>query len=198
MTGWRSNGVRINCRLCSDFCSGDDTMRRWSAILLIAASCCFGMSTMAAADCKSVQAQCAVEAGGRCDAQTGHWCYGNYRGEQCGGTGSAFRACMTRHGVQVYGPQVPKAPGPAATSSDLGKCTSIQAQCALEIGGSCDRNTATARCLLAIAAAATGSSTAACHASSANTNNCDARACGSARRPARILPRSGRRCRRAR
>jgi hypothetical protein len=46
---------------------------------------------------------------------------------------------MKRHGVQVYGPQVPKAPGPAATASDLGKCTSIQAQCALEIGGSCDR-----------------------------------------------------------
>ena len=116
-------------------------MRRRLVILLIAASCCFGMSTVAAADCKSVQARCAVEAGGRCDQQTGHWCYGNYRGENCGGTGSAFRACMKRHGVQVYGPQVPKAPGPAATASDLGKCTSVQAQCALEIGGSCDRNT---------------------------------------------------------
>ena len=43
--------------------------------------------------------------------------------------------------MQVYGPQVPRAPGPTATPSDLGKCTSIQAQCALEIGGSCDRNT---------------------------------------------------------
>jgi len=46
-----------------------------------------------------------------------------------------------RPGVEVYGPQVPRAPGPAATLSGAGKCTSIQAQCALEIGGSCDRNT---------------------------------------------------------
>jgi len=48
---------------------------------------------------------------------------------------------MTRHGVQVYGPQVPKAPGPAATLSDPGKCTSVQAQCAIEMGGSCDSRT---------------------------------------------------------
>ena len=46
----------------------------------------------------SVEAKCAMEAGGK-----------------------------ARPGVEVYGPQVPRAPGPAATLSGLGKCTSIQA-----------------------------------------------------------------------
>ena len=65
---------------------------------------CVGAPTVAAADCTSVQAQCAVEAGGRCDAQTGHWCYGHSRsGESCGGSPAAYRTCMARHGVQVYG-----------------------------------------------------------------------------------------------
>ena len=94
----------------------------------------------------SVEAKCAMEAGGK-----------------------------ARPGVQVYGPQVPRAPGPAATLSGAGKCTSIQAQCALEIGGSCDRNTrhwcyGTVFAPIVAAATIQGSSTAAFHASLANTN----------------------------
>ena len=58
---------------------------------------CVGAPAVAAADCTSVQAQCAVEAGRRCDAQTGHWCYGRSRtGEACGGSPAAFRTCMAR------------------------------------------------------------------------------------------------------
>jgi hypothetical protein len=103
---------------------------------------CIGAPAVAAADCNSVQAQCAVKAGGRCDAQTGHWCYGHSRsGESCGGSPAAFRSCMASHGVQVYGPQVPKSIGEVATASNPGKCTSIQAQCAMELGGTCDAKT---------------------------------------------------------
>ena len=103
---------------------------------------CVGAPAVAAADCTSVQAQCAVEAGGRCDAQTGHWCYGHSRsGESCGGSPAAYRTCMARHGVQVYGAQVPKALEAAGTPANPGKCTSVQAQCAMEIGGSCDAKT---------------------------------------------------------
>jgi hypothetical protein len=48
--------------------------------------------------CTSIQAQCAVEMGGTCDPKTGHWCYGFYRGHQCGGTniGGAYDACISR------------------------------------------------------------------------------------------------------
>jgi hypothetical protein len=94
-----------------------------------------------AATCTTVQARCAIEAGGKCDPQTGRWCYGINNGENCGGTPSTFQACMARHGMQVYGAQVPKATGPAATLSNPGKCTSVQAQCAIEIGGTCDTKT---------------------------------------------------------
>ncbi len=110
-------------------------------LLLAIAPAWLGTPSLAMADCNSIQAQCAVKAGGRCDAQTGHWCYGRSRtGENCGGSPAAYRSCMAAHGVQIYGPQVPKAIE-AATASNPGKCTSVQAQCAIEIGGSCDAKT---------------------------------------------------------
>jgi hypothetical protein len=55
--------------------------------------------------CKSIQAQCAVEMGGRCDPKTGRWQYGGgYLGRVGGGTGSsggsnrsgAFDACVSQ------------------------------------------------------------------------------------------------------
>jgi hypothetical protein len=117
-------------------------MRIAFVFVFVIVAYCVGAPAIAAADCNSVQAQCAVKAGGRCDAQTGHWCYGHSRtGEQCGGSPAAFRSCMASHGVQVYGPQVPKAVGEVATASNPGKCTSIQAQCAIELGGTCDAKT---------------------------------------------------------
>jgi hypothetical protein len=117
-------------------------MRIAFVFILAIVAYCVGAPAIAAADCTSVQAHCAVEAGGRCDAQTGHWCYGQSRsGEACGGSPSAYRTCMARHGVQVYGAQVPKALEAVGTPANPGKCTSIQAQCAMEIGGTCDAKT---------------------------------------------------------
>jgi len=54
----------------------------------------------AAAKCTNIQAQCAVEIGGRCDPVTGRWEYGRGllgRGTS-GGTNSrgAFDACISR------------------------------------------------------------------------------------------------------
>jgi hypothetical protein len=54
----------------------------------------------AATKCASIQAQCAVEIGGRCDPATGRWEYGRGllgRGTS-GGTNSrgAFDACVSR------------------------------------------------------------------------------------------------------
>jgi len=114
-------------------------MPRTSFILALAiASYCLGAPTIAVADnshCTSVEAQCALEAGGKCDPQTGHWCYGrSHSGEQCGGSPAAFRACLVRHGEAKDG-------GSAAPSRALGKCSSIQAQCDIEMGGSCNPRT---------------------------------------------------------
>jgi hypothetical protein len=57
-----------------------------------------GTAMAAEGKCTSIQAQCAVEMGGTCDPKTGHWCYGFYRGHQCGGTniGGAYDACVSR------------------------------------------------------------------------------------------------------
>jgi len=86
------------------------------------------------AKCTSLQARCAVQAGGTCDPQTGHWCYGRYQGKECGGTGAAFRECLVRNH--------PAEEGASATApTGLGKCTSIQARCAIEIGGICNPST---------------------------------------------------------
>jgi hypothetical protein len=54
----------------------------------------------AAAKCTSIQAQCAVEVGGRCDPATGRWQYGRGllgRGSS-GGTNrfGGFDACVSR------------------------------------------------------------------------------------------------------
>jgi hypothetical protein len=82
-------------------------MRR--AVIVIAAMGAFAVSTMpvvsAAAKCTSIQAQCAVEIGGRCDPVTGRWQYGGgLLGRVGGGTNSsggtnrfgAFDACVSR------------------------------------------------------------------------------------------------------
>jgi hypothetical protein len=52
----------------------------------------------ASGKCTSIQAQCAVEIGGRCDPATGHWEYGNYQNRGSGGTnrGGAFDQCIAR------------------------------------------------------------------------------------------------------
>ncbi len=76
-------------------------------IVLVAFTWVFSASTgpvaFAAAKCTSVQAQCAIEIGGRCDPTTGRWQYGGgYLGNVGGGTGSsggtnrfgAFDACV--------------------------------------------------------------------------------------------------------
>jgi hypothetical protein len=108
-------------------------MRRLFFILLIATACyCVGMPAIAAT-CTSLQAQCAVKAGGKCDPQTGHWCYGRSReGEWCGGSVAAFRTCMARLAAASR-------VDPPATANELGKCTSIQARCVIEAGSYCDR-----------------------------------------------------------
>jgi hypothetical protein len=115
-------------------------MRRTAFTLLIAVAV-YWVGTPAMADCTSVAAQCAVQAGGQCDQATGRWCYGVSGGRNCGGSPAAFRSCMTQHGVQVYRSQVPREIGAVATTSSPGKCTSVQAQCAIEIGGTCDATT---------------------------------------------------------
>jgi hypothetical protein len=76
-------------------------MQRTSFILLLAAIVyCVGApaSAVAAGKCDTMQAQCAVEMGGRCNPSTGFWCYGFYRGRQCGGTniGGAYDQCISR------------------------------------------------------------------------------------------------------
>jgi hypothetical protein len=45
---------------------------------------------------QSVQARCAIEVGGLCDPKTRHWCVGFYQRRACGGTVSAFLACLDR------------------------------------------------------------------------------------------------------
>jgi hypothetical protein len=54
----------------------------------------------AAAKCTSVQAQCAIEVGGRCDPATGRWEYGrgiSGRGSSGGSNRfGAFDACVSR------------------------------------------------------------------------------------------------------
>jgi hypothetical protein len=49
----------------------------------------------AAAKCTSVQAQCAIEVGGRCDPVTGRWEYG-MNGAGGSNRGGAFDACVSR------------------------------------------------------------------------------------------------------
>jgi hypothetical protein len=77
-------------------------MSRTSFTLLLSfASFCFAVPAIAVAaegKCNTVQAQCAVEIGGRCDPSTGHWCYGPRMGRDCGGSnrGGAFDACVAR------------------------------------------------------------------------------------------------------
>jgi hypothetical protein len=111
-------------------------MQRTSFNLLLAAVvCCLVVPAAAPAKeaCTSIQALCAIEAGGKCDTQTGHWCVGHYKGQECGGSGPAFRACLVHHGAE--------SDLPAEAASHLGKCNSVQAQCAIEIGGSCNPST---------------------------------------------------------
>jgi hypothetical protein len=56
------------------------------------------LEASAAADkCTSLQARCAIEVGGKCNPNTGGWCYGWWKGQRCGsGTIQAFDACISR------------------------------------------------------------------------------------------------------
>lgn len=106
---------------------------------LAAALYCFAVAAPAtAANCLSVQAKCAVEIGGTCDMQSGHWCYGHYQHQACGGTSRAFLACLDRNGKRHV--SAPESVGPRATADNPGKCTSVQARCIIEAGGYCDPN----------------------------------------------------------
>ena len=68
---------------------------------------CFGgpvAATAATGKCNTLQARCAVEIGGKCNPQTGHWCYGNTRthgdcgrsGTPQGGLTTLFDDCISR------------------------------------------------------------------------------------------------------
>jgi hypothetical protein len=77
------------------------THTSFAAIIVVTTAYYLGAPDAAMAaegKCTSIQAQCAVEMGGTCDPKTGHWCYGFYRGHQCGGTniGGAYDACISR------------------------------------------------------------------------------------------------------
>jgi hypothetical protein len=111
-------------------------MKRWCVIAVTALFwlSAFANTSAIAANCASIQAKCAVEAGGKCDPKTGHWCYGVFKGQDCGGSGAAFQACLARNGAS-------SSQGRAAAAGGLGKCTSISAQCAVEIGGQCNAKT---------------------------------------------------------
>jgi hypothetical protein len=115
--------------------------RKFFGVLLAVAALSLSGSIAAVADnsqCTSIEAKCAVAAGGKCDRQTGHWCWGISRsGEHCGGSGRAFRVCMARHGISVPVSGIDR-PGTPATSGALGKCTTIQARCVVQAGGYCD------------------------------------------------------------
>ena len=104
-----------------------------TAIAVMGAICLsmIAMTPAIGAKCASIQAKRAVEAGGKCDPKTGHWCYGIYKGENCGGYGTAFRACLVRNGTAPNKRLV-------VISSGVNKCTSIQAKCAVEVGGLCN------------------------------------------------------------
>jgi len=71
------------------------------AITLIASATCLSAERTQAkpiTKCNTIQAQCAVEIGGRCDPKTGRWEYGNYGNRGSGGTnrGGAFDGCISR------------------------------------------------------------------------------------------------------
>jgi hypothetical protein len=53
-----------------------------TAIAVMGAICLsmIAMTPAIGVKCASIQAKCAVEAGGKCDPKTGHWCYGIYIG----------------------------------------------------------------------------------------------------------------------
>ncbi len=106
----------------------------WFAAAAIAALSLSSIHAALAAKCQSVQAKCALAAGGKCDRKTGHWCYGNFKGENCGGSPAAFRTCMARNGH-------PQTDAATATAAAPGKCTSAQARCIIEAGGYCNPRT---------------------------------------------------------
>ena len=70
------------------------TMQRTSVILFVVFAFAPDIAVAANGKCTSIQAQCAVEMGGQCDPQTGHWCYGFYRSHQCGGTNNGMRGAQ--------------------------------------------------------------------------------------------------------
>ncbi len=107
----------------------------WFGAAAIAVLSLSSVDAALAAKCKSIQARCAIEAGGKCDRESGHWCYGIFKGENCGGSPAAFRTCMARNGHPRNGD------AQAAIASAPGKCTSAQARCIIEAGGYCNPRT---------------------------------------------------------
>jgi hypothetical protein len=77
-------------------------MMRMACIFVLAtAAYCVGAPGAAAAatgTCTSIQAQCAVEAGGHCNTRTGVWCVGgsHWGNMVCGGSHLGYQACMDR------------------------------------------------------------------------------------------------------
>jgi hypothetical protein len=114
---------------------------RTFTLALIGACCLSAPATATAAGgkCESVEARCAVAAGGLCNSDTGHWCYGFYEGRNCGGTSAAFRTCMASNGAGNGAANHTRATAVAATGGD--KCVSDQARCAKEVGGFCNPRT---------------------------------------------------------
>ncbi len=106
--------------------------KRWTLLLALIGVCCLGAAgaANAAAKCESREAKCAVAAGGQCDRETGHWCYGYYRGRYCGGSPASFHACLGDRGASHAA---------AATGGD--RCGSEKARCAREVGGRCNSRT---------------------------------------------------------
>jgi hypothetical protein len=127
-------------------------LKRLVSILVFAAVSYWLAAPVFAAggNCTSIEAKCAVEIGGICDPSTSRWSYGHVRGHVYGGNTGAFTACLERNGLSRAGAgrlaaaaaaqahRHARVPTSAATA---GKCNSIQAQCAVEIGGQCDPKT---------------------------------------------------------
>ena len=67
-----------------------------TAVATTAYCLCAATATAATGRCNSLQARCAVEVGGQCDPQTGHWHYGS-KGLKSHDTNiMAFDACIAR------------------------------------------------------------------------------------------------------
>ena len=82
--------------------TGGFAMMRIACIFVFATvAYCVGAPGAAAAakgTCTSIQAQCAMQAGGHCNTRTGVWCVGagHWGNMVCGGSHLGYQACMDR------------------------------------------------------------------------------------------------------